>query len=109
MKWHQPLPVGGCLHMLLSFPLFAPFQCQTVERGLELLPCGDCEAHSAGKRLLASYAQRHLLQLDAPSHPFWTLQPTFAAFSLSPSSWHPGDFRFHRFGRRFCHAGLWRR
>jgi hypothetical protein len=26
-----------------------PFQCQTLERWLELLPSGDCEAHSAGK------------------------------------------------------------
>jgi hypothetical protein len=41
--------------------LFAPFQCQTLERGIELLPSGDCEAHSAGKRTFVSCAQRHLL------------------------------------------------
>jgi hypothetical protein len=44
---------------------FAPFQCQALERWLELLPSGDCEAHSAGKRLFASYTKRHILQLDA--------------------------------------------
>jgi hypothetical protein len=41
-----------------------PFPCRALERGLEHLPSGDCEAHSAGKRTLASYALRHL-QLDA--------------------------------------------
>jgi hypothetical protein len=41
--------------------LFAPFQCQNLERGLKLLPSGDCEAHPAEKRTFASYAQHHLL------------------------------------------------
>jgi hypothetical protein len=52
---------------VLSGPV-CPFQCQALERWLELLPSRDCEAHSAGKRLFASYAKCHLLQLDASSH-----------------------------------------
>jgi hypothetical protein len=44
---------------------FAPFQCQALVRWLELSPSRDCGALSAGKRLFASYAKRHLLQLDA--------------------------------------------
>jgi hypothetical protein len=112
-KWHQPLPAGGWLHTLLSFRLFfrdhsgpvCPFQCRTLERWLELLPSGDCEAHSAGKRSFASYAKRHLLQLDASSRLFGRCGLQSLHFTLSSSSWHPSDFRFHRFGRR---AGPWR-
>jgi hypothetical protein len=44
-----------------------PFQCQALERWLELLPSRGCVAHSAGKRTFASCAKRHLLQLDASS------------------------------------------
>jgi hypothetical protein len=51
---------------VLSGPV-CPFQCQALERWLELLPTRDCEAYSAGKRSSASYAKRHLLQLDASS------------------------------------------
>jgi hypothetical protein len=88
--------------------LFAPFQCQTLERGLELLPSGDCEAHSVGKMTFASYAQCHLLQLDASSHPFGCCSLQSLHFTLSPSNWHPGEFRCHRFGRCFRRAGPWR-
>jgi hypothetical protein len=51
---------------VLSGPVY-PFQCQALERWLELSPSRDCEAHSAGKKSFASYAKRHLLQLDASS------------------------------------------
>jgi hypothetical protein len=51
---------------VLSGPV-CPFQCQALERWLELLPSRGCEAHSAEKRLFASYAKRHLLRLDASS------------------------------------------
>jgi hypothetical protein len=75
-KWHQPLPAGVWLHTLLSFPSFfvgsfqvqfALFQCQALERWLELLPSRGCVAHSAGKGTFASCAKRYLLQLDASS------------------------------------------
>jgi hypothetical protein len=46
---------------------FALFSVRPWKDGIELLPSRDCEAHSAGKRLFASYAKRHLLQLDASS------------------------------------------
>jgi hypothetical protein len=39
---------------------------------------------------------------------FWMLRPSFAAFFHCLLSWHPGDFRFHLFGRRFCRSDLWR-
>jgi hypothetical protein len=38
---------------------------------------------------------------------FWTLRPSFAAFLRCLLSWHPGDFRFHLFGRRFCRSDPW--
>jgi hypothetical protein len=44
---------------------FALFQCQALERWLELLPSRGCMAHSAGKRKFASCAKLYLLQLDA--------------------------------------------
>jgi hypothetical protein len=74
--WLQPLPAGVWLHTLLSLPPFfvgsfrvqsALFQCQALERRLELLPSRGCVAHSAGKRMFASCAKRYLLQLDASS------------------------------------------
>jgi hypothetical protein len=37
---------------------------------------------------------------------FWTLRPSIAAFLHC--HWYPGDFRFHRFGRRFRRSGPWR-
>jgi hypothetical protein len=114
-KWHQPLPAGGWLHMLISFRLFfrdlsglvCPFQCQALESWLELLPSRDCEAHSAGKRSFASYAKHHLLQLDASSRLLDAAAFNRCILTLSLSSWHPGDFRFHRFGHRFRRAFLW--
>jgi hypothetical protein len=39
---------------------------------------------------------------------FWTLRPSIAAFLLCLLSRHPGDFRFHRFGRRSCRSDPWR-
>jgi hypothetical protein len=84
-----------------------PFQCQALERWLELLPSGDCEAHSAGKRSFVSYAKRHFLQLDASSRLLDATAFNRCILTLSLSSWHPGDFRFHRFGRRFHRAGPW--
>jgi hypothetical protein len=111
-KWHQPLPAGVWLHTLLSFPPFfcgvpsgpvCPFQCQALERWLELFPSRGCVAHSAGKRAFASCAKHHLLQLDASSRLL-----DAAAFNRCLLSWHPGDVRFRRFGRRFCRSDLWR-
>jgi hypothetical protein len=66
-KWHQPLPVGGCLHTLFSFPLFLgtirsclpPFSARPWKEGLSFCPVETV-------RLI----------------PFWTLQPSFAAFLL---------------------------
>jgi hypothetical protein len=91
-EWHQPLPAGVWLHTLLSFPPFfcgvlsgpvCPFQCQALERWLELLPSRDCEAHSAGKRSFASYAKRHLLQLDLSSRLLDAAAFNRCIFSLS--------------------------
>jgi hypothetical protein len=39
---------------------------------------------------------------------FWTLRPSIAAFLCCLLSWHPGDFRFHRFGRCFRRSDPWR-
>jgi uncharacterized protein YhhL (DUF1145 family) len=47
---------------------FAPFQCQALVRWLDLSPSRDCEVYSAGKGSFASYAKRHLPQLDASLH-----------------------------------------
>jgi hypothetical protein len=96
-----------CFFRDLSGPV-CPFQCQALERWLELLPSRDCEAHSAEKRSFASYTKRHLLQLDAFSRLLDAAAFNRCILMLSLSSWHPGNFRFHRFGRRFRHAGPWR-
>jgi hypothetical protein len=61
--------LSACFFRDHSGPV-CPFQCQTLERWLEVLPSGDCEAHSAEKRLFPSYARILLLQLDASSHLF---------------------------------------
>jgi hypothetical protein len=39
---------------------------------------------------------------------FWTLRFSIAAFLRCLLSWHQGDFRFHRFGRRFRRSDSWR-
>jgi hypothetical protein len=84
--------------------LFAPFLRQTLERGLEHLPSRDCEAHSAGKRTFESYAQRHLLQLDASSRSVGHCSLQSLLSTLSRSRWHPGDFRLHQISHRFRRA-----
>jgi hypothetical protein len=91
---------------VFSGPVFPFFQCQALERWLELLPSRGCVAHSAVKRMFAFCAKGYLLQLDAP-----LLLLDAEAFNRCILrcllSWHPGDFRFHRFGRRFRRSDPW--
>jgi hypothetical protein len=97
---------------LLSAFFVGSFQVRFALFRLELLPSRDCEAHSAGKRSFASYAKRHLLQLDMSLRLLDAAAFNRCILTLSLDSrvlsWHPGDFWFHRFGRRFRRSGPWR-
>jgi hypothetical protein len=92
----------------LSGPV-CPFQCQALERWLELLPGRGCMAHSAGKtkRTFASCAKRYLLQLDASSHLLDAAVFNRHIFTLSLEL-ASGRLLVPPFGRRFRRSDPWR-
>jgi hypothetical protein len=112
-----PTTSGWCLASyasLLAAPFFvgsfqvqfALFSVRPWEDGLSFCPVKAAWL-STGKRTFASCAKRYLLQLDASSRLL-----DAAAFNRCVLrcllSWHPGNFRLHRFGRRFRHSDPWR-
>jgi hypothetical protein len=112
-KWHQLLPAGVGLHTLLSFPLF-PFQVRFAlfcvrpwKDGLSFCPVETVGLILQGRGRL-HLTQNAIFFSWMRLCVFWTLRPSIAAFLRCLLSWHPGNFWFHRFGRRFRLSGPWR-